>query len=637
MTTDLTTLESSSRLAATPTHASLRALTLGALGVVFGDIGTSPLYAFRACFTGAHAVEPTEANVIGVLSLIFWSLIVVISIKYVAIMLRADHRGEGGVLALSTLLANATPNWRLWSPVAAGGVLGAALFFGDGMLTPAVSVLSAVEGLTVAAPSLQAVVLPVTTAILIGLFVVQKRGTGTVGRVFGPIIIVWFLTLGVLGTVHILDSPRVLLALNPVHAIELFVANGWQAFLVLSAVFLVVTGGEALYADLGHFGRIPIRNAWMRLVLPALTLNYLGQGALVLADPDAMRNPFYLLAPTWLLPPLIVLATAATIIASQAVISGVFSVASQAMNLGYLPRIRIQHSSASAMGQIYVPAANWVLLLGTVVLVLVFGSSEALASAYGIAVSATMLLAGIMVALLAYARNGTRNNALCCLLVAICLIDLAFFCANSMRVLDGGWVSIVVALGAYFVMSTWNEGRRTVNWAMARQQIPLRDFLQSLSDHPPVRLKGTAVYLTNEANSVPRALVQQLKLQGAMHERLVILTFVRAEAPRLTPEERLEVSLLAPDIHRVTAKFGFMEQPNTLSALRLADKLGLPFEPEKTVYVVGRTTPLPMHRKGMSIWRKRLYALMARNSRAGYHYFGVPPHLLLEIGSYSEL
>jgi KUP system potassium uptake protein len=412
----------------------MRALTVGALGVVFGDIGTSPLYALRQCFTSPGGVTLTHANVLGVLSLIFWALIAVVSIKYVMLMLRVDNRGEGGVLALSALLGNSTRNWKLWQPVAVAGMLGAALFFGDGVLTPAISVLSAVEGVAVASPGLQQFVVPLTLAILVALFAVQRKGTGAVGRVFGPIIIVWFVTIGVLGLVHVAGTPAVLAALNPLHAVRFFATNGWAAFVTLSAVFLAVTGGEALYADMGHFGRAPISRAWFRLVLPALTLNYFGQGALLLSDPAAIQNPFYLLAPSWMLAPLVVLATAATIIASQAVISGVFSVASQALNLGYLPRIRILQSSATAIGQIYVPSVNWILLLGTALLVVGFGSSEALASAYGIAVSATMLLAGLMLVVLTYIEQREHRIAMLTLLVAVSVIDLAFFCANGLRV-----------------------------------------------------------------------------------------------------------------------------------------------------------------------------------------------------------
>jgi KUP system potassium uptake protein len=613
--------------------ATRRALTLGALGVVFGDIGTSPLYAFKQAFTPPYGVALNEPNVLGMLSLIFWTLMVTVTIKYVIVMLRADNQGEGGVLSLSTLVDGATRSWRLWGPVAALGILGAALFFGDGILTPAISVLSAVEGVTVVAPQLERAVVPVTMAILAVLFAVQRKGTARVGRVFGPIIVVWFLTLGLLGLVHIVKMPHVLTALNPLCAVEFFTNNGWQGFIVLSAVFLVVTGGEALYADLGHFGRIPIRNAWLQLVLPALTLNYLGQGALVLQDPGAIRNPFYLLAPPWLIIPLIVLATAATIIASQAVISGVFSVTRQAMNLGYLPRLRVMHSSAASAGQIYVPAANWLTLFGTLVLVLTFQSSGALASAYGIAVSATMLLAGVLVTVLAYVRYPKRRFLLMPLLLILGGVDLTFFVSNSLRAVDHGWVPLAIAAVVCLLMYTWRDGRKSVNWEMTHRQMPLPEFLRILEERPPTRTLGTAVYLTNEASTIPPALVQHLKFHGVLHERVIILTFVRLDMPRVRQEERVQWEELAGGVYKVMARYGFMEQPNTVSALKLADRAGLPYEADTTCYVVGRTTPFVSASKGMMLWRKRLYALMARNTRVGYEYFGVPAHRLLEVGS----
>ncbi|HEU4601980.1 MAG TPA: potassium transporter Kup [Steroidobacteraceae bacterium] len=624
-------------LCASADRARHRTLTIGALGVVFGDIGTSPLYAFRQCFTAPHGVALTEANVMGVLSLIFWSLMIVISLKYVTIMLRADNRGEGGVLALSTLVSNSTRNWKLWRPIALIGVLGAALFFGDGMLTPAISVLSAVEGLAVAAPRLQAWVIPATIGILAALFLAQKSGTEKVGRIFGPVIIIWFASLGVLGLRQIALHPVVLLALNPLYAIEFFLANGVQGFIALSAVFLVVTGGEALYADVGHFGRRPIRDAWSSIVLPALTLNYLGQGALVLENAQFIRNPFYLLAPDWALAPLIVLATAATIIASQAVISGVFSVTSQAMNLGYLPRIRIVHSSAAAMGQIYVPAANWIVFVGTLLLVLGFRSSDALASAYGVAVSATMLLAGLLVIQLRLAQPSSHRIAWLTVFIFISAVDTAFFCSNILRAAEGGWVPVTTALLIYGLMATWNEGRRQINWSMAIKQTSLEEFVHSLQINAPQRVLGTAVYLTNESTSIPRALTQQLAFQRVLHERVIILTFARAEVPRIPTQERVRIEALAAGLYRVTARYGFMERPDTLSILRLADRAGLPFEPNSTSYVVGRTTPVVSNKKGLALWRKRLYALLARNTRVGYEYFGIPTHRLIEIGMQAEL
>jgi len=611
--------------------------TLAALGVVFGDIGTSPLYAFRQCFTAPSGVSNIESNVFGILSLIFWSLIMVISVKYVAVMLKADNRGEGGVLALSTLLAGVTRNWKMWTPIGVMGLLGAALFFGDGILTPAISVLSAVEGLTVATPQLQPFVIPVTLVVLLFLFSAQKKGTGTVGRVFGPVMILWFITIGLLGLLKILQVPRVMQAINPFYAIEFFANNGWQGFVALSAVFLAVTGGEALYADMGHFGRLPIRNAWMRLVLPALTLNYFGQGALLLTEPTAAANPFYLMAPAWALPPLIVLATAATIIASQAVISGVFSVTTQALNLGYLPRIRVRHSSETEIGQVYVPSMNWALFAGTVLLVLAFRSSDALAGAYGVAVSSTMLMAGIMVYMLAYMTKKDHRLLVLSLLLAISLIDIAFFLSNALKFFDGGWFPVTVAIVIYTLMITWHEGRRTLNWTIAREQVSARDFLKALATTPPQRVPGTAVYLVSEASIIPRSMTQSVRFYGAMHERNVLLTFVSADAPRLAPEERVTIETLPSGLFRVIARYGFMEQPNVVAALKGADELGLEYKPQETVYIVGHDAAIVTTHKGMPMWRKRLFAFMSRNSQMASMHYGVPMHRVIEIGSQTAL
>lgn len=615
----------------------IRGPAIAALGVVFGDIGTSPLYAFRTCFSGAHGITPTPANVFGLLSLIFWSLILVISVKYVAIMLRWDNRGEGGVLALSTLLGGVTRNWRLWSPIATMGVLGAALFFGDGFLTPAISVLSAVEGLAVAAPELHHFVVPITVVVLVLLFVVQKHGTGAVGRIFGPIIVAWFVALAALGIAQIASNPTILQALNPYHAISFFMANGVQGFVALSAVFLAVTGGEALYADMGHFGAMPIRAAWFQLVLPALTLNYLGQGALVLSNPAAIDNPFYLLAPTWLLPVLILLATAATIIASQAVISGVFSVTSQALHLGYLPRVRIQHSSEKEMGQVYVPVVNMVLLIGTVGLVLIFKSSEGLAGAYGIAVSSTMLLAGIMVDMLGYITQKKRRIVTLSVFALITVIDLAFFSSNLLKFGDGGWLPVAAAVIIFSLMTTWHEGRRSLNWTVAREQVTTEEFLQGMKEHPPQRVPGTAVFLASEASGIPRAVTQSLRFYGALHGRTILLTFVSAEVPRLAPEECVQVEELAPGLLRVVVRHGFMQQPSVLRALKAAEAHGVEYRPAETIYVVGRETALVTSRSGMSKWRKRLFGFMSRNSQMAPAYFGLPAHRTLEIGTQTAL
>ena len=614
-----------------------RKLLITALGVVFGDIGTSPLYALRECFNPAHGIAVTESNVLGLLSLILWSLLLVISVKYIAIVLRADNRGEGGVLALSTLLSAASRDWRLWAPVTAVGLFGAALFFGDGFITPAISVLSAMEGLTVATPRLERFVLPGAVLILTLLFFAQRHGTGVMGRLFGPITLAWFIVLAALGVRSLVNSPGVLLAINPLHAVQFFADNGVAGFVILSSVFLAVTGGEALYADMGHFGRAPIRRGWFLIVLPALMLNYFGQGALLLQNPQAITNPFYLLAPTWMLPLLIVLAAAATVIASQAVISGVFSVARQALNLGFLPRLRVLHSSEEEIGQIYVPAVNWMLFVGTMIVVLSFRSSAALAGAYGIAISSAMLIDGVMVLMLLYIRKETGRGALIALLTLLVMIDLAFFLSNMLKFDDGGWLPIAAAVIVYTLMSTWQEGRRALNWQVAKEQMPVRDFLALMEKDPPHRVEGTAVYLASEAGGMPRALLNNLRFNRVLHERNVLLTFVRPEIPFVPPEDRVEVQDLGPGLCRIIARYGFMESPNVVAALRVAEEKGVAYEPEQTVYFVGRENPVFATGSGIPLWRKRLFALMGRNSQLAAIHFGVPSHRMLEVSSQVRL
>jgi KUP system potassium uptake protein len=612
-------------------------LVLTALGVVFGDIGTSPLYAFRECLNPEHGIAVTQQNILGILSLILWSLVLIISIKYVAIVLRADNRGEGGVLALSTLLSSASSNWRLWAPVSAVGVFGAALFFGDGFITPAISVLSAMEGLAVATPRLEHFVLPGAVIILTALFLVQRRGTGAMGRMFGPVTLVWFVTLALLGARWIITKPDVVFAINPLYAVQFFANNGVAGFVTLASVFLAVTGGEALYADMGHFGRAPIRRGWFAVVLPALVLNYFGQGALLLENPSAISNPFYLMAPGWLLPILIVLATAATVIASQAVISGVFSITRQALNLGYLPRLRIAHSSEEEIGQVYVPTLNWLLFTGTMTLIIVFQSSTALAGAYGIAISSTMLIDTILVIMLLRVREWRQRGLAMGALGFIVLVEFAFFCSNLLKFDDGGWLPIAVAVLAYVLMTTWQEGRRTLNWLVAKEQMPVRDFLTLIEREPPVRVAGTAVYLASEAGGMPRALLNNLRFNRVLHQRNVLLTFVRPEMPFVSPEDRVEIQDLGDGLCRVIARYGFMETPNVVAALRAAEEAGVPYEPEQTVYVVGRENPVFAVGSGMPLWRKRLFAFMGRNSQLAAIHFGVPSHRLLEVSSQVRL
>jgi KUP system potassium uptake protein len=614
-----------------------RKLLLATLGVVFGDIGTSPLYAFRECLNAEHGIAVTQANIIGLLSLILWSLVLIISIKYVAIVLRADNRGEGGVLALSTLLSSASSNWRLWAPVSAVGVFGAALFFGDGFITPAISVLSAMEGLAVATPRLQHFVVPGALLILTVLFMVQRRGTGAMGRLFGPVTLVWFTTLALLGLRWIVTRPDVLFAINPLNAAHFFIDNGAAGFVTLASVFLAVTGGEALYADMGHFGRAPIRRGWFMIVLPALVLNYFGQGALLLEHPGAISNPFYLMAPGWLLPALIVLATAATVIASQAVISGVFSITRQALNLGYLPRLRVEHSSEQEIGQVYVPTLNWLLFAGTMTLIVTFQSSSALAGAYGIAIASTMLIDTILVIMLLRVRPAPHRRLVMAALSVIVVVEAAFFLSNLLKFDDGGWLPIAVAVLAYVLMTTWQEGRRTLNWLVAKEQMPVRDFLALIEREPPLRVEGTAVYLASEAGGMPRALLNNLRFNRVLHQRNVVLTFVRPEVPFVPAENRVEIQDLGEGLCRIIARYGFMESPNVVSALRAAEEAGVPYEPEQTVYVVGRENPVFAVGSGMPLWRKRLFAFMGRNSQLAAIHYGVPSHRLLEVSSQVRL
>lgn len=630
----------SARASAAPVHLGSHAteqspnqVLIAALGVVFGDIGTSPLYAFRQCFSEHTGVEVHRGTVLGLLSLILWSLILVISVKYVGVMLRADNRGEGGVLSLSTLLSSASRNWRVWSPVSAVGLFGAALFFGDGLITPAVSVLSAVEGLAIAAPDLHRFVLPGAVVILATLFVVQRRGTGAMGQLFGPVTLVWFITLGLLGLSWIVRNPKVLAAINPAYAAEFLFTNGAAGFIVLASVFLSVTGGEALYADMGHFGRSPIRRAWFMIVLPALTLNYFGQGALLLEDPSAVRNPFYLMAPSWLLPPLIVMASAATVVASQAVISGVFSITRQALNLGYLPRLRILHSSEHEIAQVYVPVVNWMLFVGVLGLVLAFGNSDALAGAYGIAISSTMVIDSVLVIMLISIKRWPYARGLVAVMIPIFLIELAFFCSNMLHFDDGGWLPVAAAAIVYLLMSTWHEGRRTLNWLIAKEQVPTRDFLVELEKQAPVRVPGTAVYMASEASGIPRPLMHNLRFNRVLHERIVFLTFVQPEVPFVPPEERVETQSIASGIERIIARYGYMETPSVIAALRAADEQGVAYKPEETVYVVGRENPVLARGSGMPLWRKRLFALMSRNSQLASIHYGLPTHRVLEIGT----
>jgi KUP system potassium uptake protein len=620
----------------TSSKLSTRTLALGALGVVYGDIGTSPLYAFRTCFVGIDGMTPTPANVLGILSLIFWSLTIVISIMYAGIILRADNHGEGGVLALMELVLAK----RSWLPATATvtlGLFGAALFFSDGAITPAITVMSAVEGLSVMSPALGTAVIPLVIIILMFLFNFQKRGTGAVGGFFGPVMVIWFLTLAVLGISWILREPSVLMAVNPVYAIAFLIEHRSESLVVLAAVFLTVTGGEALYADMGHFGRRPIRLAWYGLVLPSLVLNYFGQGALALSNPGAVTSPFYLLAPDWALTPLVLLATAAAIIASQAVISGVYTVAHQAMQLGFLPRLTVIHSSDETEGQIYAPAANWMLMWATIGLVLAFGSSNALAGAYGVAIIGAMLVNNVFMITWLGAQKGGGIRAMQIFAFFELFIELTFLTANSLKIPAGGWLPLAASGVILTIMLTWRDGRLAGVDQLMRRQMPLRTLVSLMIEPGLNRVAGTAVYLDSSANGVPRALQRTIETHKTIHERVVLLTVETGNKPRSRKGERVTVRELAPGLYRVVAHYGFMEARSVPSLLAEAESEGLPYRPAETIYILGQKNILVTGRSDLARWRKRLYALMARNARPAAYHFGLPPGRVIEIGEQLEI
>jgi KUP system potassium uptake protein len=611
-------------------------MALAALGVVFGDIGTSPLYAVSACFTGP-GIAVTPEHIFGVLSLIFWSLVLVILVKYVGVVLNADNKGEGGVLALTALVINTarqSPRRKLYGQI---GILGASLFFADGAITPAISVLSAVEGLHVAAPDAQIHVLPITMLVLVGLFLIQRHGTGSVGKIFGPVMLFWFVIIAVMGVSWIVREPRVLAALNPEHALVLLSQHQISALAVLAGVFLCVTGGEALYADMGHFGKAPIRLGWILVVMPALVLNYFGQGAMLIENPAAISNPFYLMAPEWSLWPLVILATAATVIASQAVISGVFSVTTQAVSLGLLPRVRVEHSSAQHAGQIYVPTMNWILMVAALALVLGFGSSAALGGAYGLAVSGAMTIVTPLTLSLIKSRTGTRSRWLRGGLSLLFVIDIAFLLANLTKLEDGGWLPLVSGLIIFWLMQTWQRGRTSVLARLLREQKPVRDFLEDLKRDPPVRVPGTSIFLDPKASGIPRALLNNIKFNRVMHERVVLLTVVTREQPRIPAGKRLTVTPVCEGIVRVIAQVGFMEKPNIGEILRDAEAMGVPYEPEETTYFLSREELLPGRRSDLPPLRRRAFMQMARSAQVIADYYGLPPGRVIEIGTRLEI
>ena len=611
----------------------LAMLTLGALGVVFGDIGTSPLYAFKEAFGGSHSLAVNEAHVLGVLSMIFWAVTLIVSFKYVLFVLNFDNKGEGGVLALlayATRLMRNKPELQWW--VAVSAVFAASLFYGDAVITPAISVLSAVEGLSVAAPALESWIVPLTIAIIVGLFAIQHRGTGRVGRYFGPITVVWFLTIATLGVLSIVETPDILRAINPRYALAFAADSPGGAFLALGAVFLTLTGGEALYADMGHFGPKPIRVGWFGLVFPSLMLNYLGQGALVLRDPTAAKNPFYLLAPEFLVLPLVGLATVATVIASQATISGAFSVTQQASRLGYLPHIPARHTSESERGQIYIPQVNWILLVIVLVLVLEFGSSSALAAAYGIAVSATMLLETGLVAVVAYALMPRWRPLVVAGLAVVATAELLFFLSNSTKIFAGGWFPLVCGLIVFTLLTTWKRATGVIRTEEARHRVPIKGFFEMLGDVP--RVQGTAIYLSSDSDAVPTTLLHNLKHNKVLHERILFITIVTEDVPRIPDAERTEVEVLEPKrLYRVKLHYGFMEDPDVLRGLQLLERHGLKFELMDTTFFLGKATIAPAQKRGLFTWRRTLFRWMQRNSPSAAEYFRLPPDRVIELGT----
>ena len=621
-----------------PKGATLAKLALGALGVVYGDIGTSPLYAVRECFSGSHPVAATQQNVMGVVSLVFWAMTFVVTFKYLSFVMRADNRGEGGILALMALVGSGER--RTWGRriLLVLGLFGTALLYGDGILTPAISVLGAIEGVAVAAPPLAHLVVPISVAILVLLFLFQKRGTAAIGAVFGPVILVWFASIAVLGVRGILLEPGILWAMLPGHAVRFFAENGWHGFLVLGAVVLVITGGEALYADMGHFGKRPIRLAWLAVAMPALLLNYMGQGALLLRDPSAARNPFYLLAPEWALYPMIAISTAAAIVASQALISGSFSLTRQAVQLGYSPRVTIRHTSSVEIGQIYVPEVNWAIGAGCVALVLGFGSSSNIAAAYGIAVTGTMTITTLLFHRVMRDRWRWPRWAAWPLTLLLLGVDVSFLGANVIKVEEGGWFPIAVGALVFTLFSTWKRGRELLAEQMRGAGLPLDVFLSEVARKNPQRVSGTAVFMTGNIGNVPPVLLHHLKHNKVLHERVVLVSIVSEEIPNVPELERITVKELGSGFHQVVARYGFMETPNVPAMLDSIPRRAIPgpklrIVPMETTYFLGRETLLPTGPSPMATWRKRVFIVMARNAQTASSFFGLPPNRVVEMGA----
>jgi len=612
-------------------------LCLTALGVVYGDIGTSPLYSMRECFFGPHAVPANRENILGVLSLLFWSLVLIVSVKYLSYVLKADNRGEGGILSLMALAIRHRPGPKASFVILSLGIFGAALLYGDGIITPAITVLSAIEGLEVATPLFQPYVVPLTLLILLGLFLFQRKGTAGVGMIFGPVMVIWFLVIGLLGALSMLRDLSVLQALNPLFAARFFLENGAKGYLVLGAVLLVLTGAEALYADLGHFGVRPVRLNWFSLVLPTLLLNYFGQGALLLRDTAAAKNPFYLLAPDWARIPLVVLAAAASVIASQAVISGVFSLTRQAVQLGYAPRVSILHTSSEEIGQIYIPAANWGLMALCMALVLGFRTSSNLAAAYGIAVITTMLITTLLAFVVARRLWGWPLWAAASLTLLFTVIDLAFFGANIIKVAQGGWFPLAIGLLIFTLMATWKRGRQILSDRLREESLPVDLFLADVASRNPLRVPGTAVFMTGNPTGVPPALLHNLKHNQVLHQRIVFLTVLTEEEPHVPESRRFVLEELGNGFFRLLVRYGFMQTPNLLDTLRRAEREDLSFNLMKTTFFLGRENLIASKRPGMALWREKLFIFLSRNSQGATGYFGIPPNRVVELGAQIEI
>jgi KUP system potassium uptake protein len=615
--------------------ARLGGLALAALGVVYGDIGTSPLYTMKEVFAGSHHPVPiTPDNVLGILSLVLWALMVVVTVKYVSFIMRADNKGEGGIMALMALALRNTAEGSLRRNVIITlGLFGAALFYGDGVVTPAISVLSAVEGLEVITPTFKPYIIPITLVVLIFLFLIQRKGTASVGKLFGPVMILWFATLALLGVTNIVAEPSVLRAVNPLHGLAFLHTNPGLGFFSLGAVVLALTGAEALYADMGHFGRKPIQVAWFGMVLPSLVLNYFGQGALLLSDPAAVSNPFYLLAPNWALLPLVILATAATVIASQAVISGAYSMTQQAMQLGYSPRLRVQHTSAHEIGQIYLPGINWILLLAVIALVVGFGSSTNLAAAYGIAVTGTMLITNLLAVVVAINLWSWSPWRAVLGASPFMLIDIAFFSANFVKIADGGWFPLVFGLLIFTMLTTWKRGRALLQKRLAEEEIQLKPFIQSLSYGGTARVPGTAVFMTPKPEGVPHAMLHSLKHYKVLHERVAIVSVRVADIPYVPEAQRVEVTPLQESFWQVSVTYGFKDEPDIPLALESCAAQGLVFDMMDTSFFLGRETLIPRLRSEMAYWRALLFAAMFRNASSATAFFNIPSNRVVELGS----